>query len=470
MKTAPFFKGLSWLLILNLLVKPVWIFFIDRQMQNIVGHEAYGQYFALLNLSVVLSFLTDMGLGNMANQRLAAKESLNIRLLLGMKLLLILFYVVTCFIVAMVTNTGRWDLLIYIILIQALNSMFLFARGLITAQQLFTADAWLSVIDKLLMILLAGAMIYGTFLGGINLLRFLQVQLASTAVAVLIAFLVILYKRLLPSGGMEKMLVVAKRTFPFAIILFLMGMHYRLDGFLLERIHVNGAFEAGMYAASFRILDAANVVGYLAASFLVPFIARNQYDRPVLQSTLVNVTHGLLFFGIAVSVFCISYAPWITQLLYHTADSYMATVLQFCIASLPAYLAIHVYGSSLVATGRFAIFNLVLLASVIINIVLNLILIPGMGAKGCSIAAIASQYFCATAVWAATVKRLNIGFDWKGIISYLLLGVLLAGLFYAGKMLHLNVWLILAFSVLITTGLLALRINNLKNFLFKRYA
>ena len=59
MKSLSFFKGLSWLIVLNLLVKPVWIFFIDRQVQNIVGHELYGKYFALLNLSYVLYFLSD---------------------------------------------------------------------------------------------------------------------------------------------------------------------------------------------------------------------------------------------------------------------------------------------------------------------------------------------------------------------------------------------------------------------------
>ena len=72
MKSLSFFKGLSWLIVLNLLVKPVWIFFIDRQVQNIVGHELYGKYFALLNLSYVLYFLSDAGLSSMLNQRMAS--------------------------------------------------------------------------------------------------------------------------------------------------------------------------------------------------------------------------------------------------------------------------------------------------------------------------------------------------------------------------------------------------------------
>jgi hypothetical protein len=50
MKAVPFFKNLGRLLFLNGLVKPLWIFGVDRQMQNLVGFEAYGTYFSLFNL------------------------------------------------------------------------------------------------------------------------------------------------------------------------------------------------------------------------------------------------------------------------------------------------------------------------------------------------------------------------------------------------------------------------------------
>ena len=79
MRSLSFFKGLSFLLVLNVLVKPVWIFFIDRQIQNQVGHEAYGKYFAVLSLSYILIFLADAGLTNMMNQRLANHESIHVR-------------------------------------------------------------------------------------------------------------------------------------------------------------------------------------------------------------------------------------------------------------------------------------------------------------------------------------------------------------------------------------------------------
>ena len=44
-----FVGSLLLLILLNVLVKPLWIFGIDRQVQNITGYAAYGGYFALLN-------------------------------------------------------------------------------------------------------------------------------------------------------------------------------------------------------------------------------------------------------------------------------------------------------------------------------------------------------------------------------------------------------------------------------------
>ena len=59
MKSVQFFKSVAWLIILNLVVKPVWIFYIDRKVQLIVGNEAYGTYFALFNFTFILSFIAD---------------------------------------------------------------------------------------------------------------------------------------------------------------------------------------------------------------------------------------------------------------------------------------------------------------------------------------------------------------------------------------------------------------------------
>jgi O-antigen/teichoic acid export membrane protein len=236
-------------------------------------------------------------------------------------------------------------------------------------------------------------------------------------------------------------------------------MHSRIDAFLLARVHVNGAYESGIYASGYRLLDAANMVGFLVAGFLVPFIARHRSNKKLIDEAIVNTRHGLLFFGIGVVCFSALFAPWIQQLLYHTNNNYQSKIIQLCLAVLPAYLLLHIYGSLLTATTRLRSLIFIVLAAVLINLTLNLILIPSMGAMGCCIAAVVSQYFCSIACFMVATRSLQLPFFTKTSILYLGTAIGLSLFFYLGKMLLLNVWLILGIAICGVLLLLARQIN-----------
>lgn len=451
------------MLVLNVLVKPVWIFCIDRQIQNQVGHEAYGKYFAVLSLSYILIFVADAGLSNMMNQKLANREKIDVRQYLRIKLLLSAFYLFACCFIAWITNLQQWEILSYVIGIQLLTSFFLFLRNIITAHQLFTTDAWFSVMDKVLVILLcAGCIYYPTAFGTINMVLFLKIQFFCTAFVTLTAFSFLVKQQLLKNGSGENAITTIKAIAPFAAIILLMSIHYRADGFLLERMHPNGAYETGVYAMGYRLLDATNMVGYLAASFLVPFIARHQQQKAVIENAIANVRHILVFFGIGIASFSFMFAPWIEQLLYHSNDVYHAKVIQLCVATLPAYLLVHVYGSALTATARFKPFIVILLSSALINVMLNFIFIPSMGALGCCVAALVSQYFCALGCYVIATKKLQLPFIARFGLLYLLTGMGLSLFFYFARMAELSVWFVLGLAVCFMTVLLITQVAYVK--------
>lgn len=465
MKALPFFKSLFWLLFLNFLVKPIWIFFIDRQVQNRVGYEEYGKYFAILNLSYVLWILTDCGITHMLNQRIANKGAANSMQFLKIKFLLLLVYVAFVYFIGWITQIRQWNILFYVVLIQCFTSLYIFLRSIVTANQYFNVDAWLSVLDKLLIIGLCAPFIYWSLLfGNITLLLFLKIQFVCTATVVALAFLFLLKRELLTASGKEDMFSIIKSVAPFALIVLLMSIHYRLDGFLLERININGAFETGVYASAYRLLDAGSMVGYLAASFLVPFITRHQFDKKAIADVVITMRHVLLFFGIGAASFSVMFAPWLQRLLYHSDSAYNAQVMQFCLAALPAYLLMHVYGSVLTATAKFKPLITILAASVFINIVLNVLLIPSYGALGCCIAALASQYFCGTVSYVVATKSLGLTFTGRSNIIYLVIAIALCSFFYFAKMTIINVWLILVLAVCILVIFLSTQIKHLKKY------
>lgn len=464
MYTPPFFKGLSWLIVLNLLVKPVWIFFIDRQVQNFVGLEAYGRYFAVLNLSYVLFFLSDAGLSTMLNQRLAKGFPVNVRQLLRFKLLLLFCYATAVCLVAWVTQVSSWSVLFYVVAVQSLTSFFVFLRSIITARQYFSLDAWLSVLDKSLMILLAGSIIYTSFFGSISLLLFLKLQVISTGLAIAVCFIFLVRKRWITAAENEHFFSVIKKVFPFALVVLLMSVHYRIDGFLLERLHGNGAFEAGIYASAYRLLDAANMIGYLSASFFVAFVAKHLHEEEILQSAVLNLRHFLVIAAVGVVCFAVMFGPWIMDTLYHSATSEQVLVLQLCLAVFPAYCLVHVYGSVLTGAASLRGFIVILVWSVCVNIGLNLILIPKFGAIACCIAALVSQYFCGFFAMYSVNGKLSIDYGWRSWLAYAVIAVSLLLFFFLARVASINVWLVLVMAIAAGAVVLVMRFSLLKKF------
>src|ERR1044072_8945812 len=98
-----FVKNILFILGLNIIIKPVWIFLIDRNVQNRVGHEAYGNYQTLFNLGLILQIILDFGLNNY-NNRIIAQQPERLKELfpkmLSVRLLLMFVYAMVLFVVA----------------------------------------------------------------------------------------------------------------------------------------------------------------------------------------------------------------------------------------------------------------------------------------------------------------------------------------------------------------------------------
>ena len=454
-ETSRFYSSLSLLIVLNAIVKPIWIFGIDRQVQNEVGVAAYGTYFSILNLSIVLSFLTDWGLTVFYNRHLAAKNEMisgtTVSFIL-LKLLFALLYGAIIFLVAFISGIKRWDIVLYVALIQVLTSLFVFFRAIITSQQWFYTEAWLSVLDKLFMIFICIPFLYFPS-GKMTIERFLLLQVTCTASAMLVALGILLikkfnfsFKKLWPGS------YVLKAALPFAIIVLLMSFHFRIDGFLLERI--SGAGEAGKYAGAYRLLDAANMIGYLFASFLLPYIARNQNDHKIITNVVLNVRHVLIVFSITICCMVIFLAPWIQKILYHHNEAGYIEVLQWCLPALIGYSLTQIYGSVMTATGHIVAFIYITLASVVINIVINILLIPSLGAKGSCLAALISQLLCGTATIWYCRKKLNIPVDIRSGLLYIFIGALLCGVLYVSQSWQFNNWMVIIITGITTLILL----------------
>ncbi|HEV7330328.1 MAG TPA: polysaccharide biosynthesis C-terminal domain-containing protein [Flavisolibacter sp.] len=461
MGAQQFFKSLSWLLLLNLLIKPAWIFLIDRRVQNIVGHEVYGTYFALFNLTYILLFIADAGLTNMLNQRLAAREALSVQQLLRLKFFLVCIYALCCTTIALLTGITDWNILLYLIVIHSLISLFVFLRGILTAAQCFKTDAFFSVLDKSLLLLLCAGPVYGLF-KPITILLFLQLQTVSMATAVGSLAFYLWRRNIFVPGRKVSLQKIATWVLPFILLILLMATHNRLDAFLLAQLHPDGALQAGIYAMAYRLLDACSMLGYLTASFLLPFLSRNRREKDLIQHVVLFSRHGLLTFAVIALAFVALFVPWLQNLLYHSTDRFTNIVILLTMAALPAYYLVHIYGTALTAVGAFRQFIRILLITVAANIVLNLWLIPKYGALGCCIAALVSQYSCGIGLWITASQKLKIKPAAHSAALYLAAALIFGLVFYAGQKFTDNVWAIIGCIALLSCIFLLAGRNRIK--------
>jgi O-antigen/teichoic acid export membrane protein len=456
MKTVSrFYASLGLLLVLNLLVKPLWIFGIDRPVQNSTGTAIYGSYFALLNLAIVLGFLLDWGLNAFMSRQLAAapeNNQLPTGYFLRLKLYMILLYATVVFMVAFVTGIQQWSWLFLLILIQALTSLFLYARAVLSARQWFRADAFFSVLDKTLMILVCGSFFLLPVAGPVTITKFLGAQALCTGIALLSVLfylekkgVVFSFKKVeLNSGQFFRSIV------PYGLIILLMSAHYRLDGFLLERLHPDGAYQAGIYAGAYRLLDAGNMAGYLLASFLLPFIAKHQDQKKEVNEAIKTTRNFLLLLSASAIAFIVALTPLLQSLLYHDQNPYAIEVLQFCIPALLGYALVQVYGTVLTATGQIRSFCYIVFAALILNTGLNLLLIPAYGALGCCYAALISHSACGITTAYLATRKAGLPVYLRSGLAGILIGAILFCFLYFGKSIIPGIpWLMICAAFLV---------------------
>ena len=425
-----FIRSLVLLIFLNVLVKPLWIFGIDRQVQNITGYAAYGSYFALLNLSIVLNFMLDLGITPFFNRAVAAehvKGSVLFSQAFSVKLLLSIIYTALVFLVAFISGALTGKLLLMLVIMQVLTSFSLLLRSFLSASQQYSKDAWLSITDKLFVILATGfVLLYPGVSGSITINMFVVIQIMGLLLTIGLGIFFLFSKIstiiIAPFKHFDP--AILKLSLPFALNIFFMASIGRADGFMLERLGDGGSYEAGIYASGFRLVDAVNMGGYLMASFLLPFISRNWPELSYIKPIVNTCRHILILSSIVVMTFAWFNAASVNQWLYHARDPESADMIRILLLSLLPMGIIHIYGTLLTATGHIDVFLRISGFFAVLNIAANLFFIPRFGAHGAAWVAVATQTGFAASVYFASQLKTGMKILLRDVLIYILIASL----------------------------------------------
>ncbi|MBL8001043.1 MAG: oligosaccharide flippase family protein [Flavobacteriales bacterium] len=420
-----FLTNLALLLVLNLLVKPFFILGIDAEVQVRAGTAAYGDYAALLSLSFLLNILLDLGITNYNTRNIAQHTHLlkkHLSGIIGVRLVLVVLYALATFATAMVLGyrADQLGLLAILVLNQVLVATVLYLRSNIAGAQLYTTDSLLSVLDRVLLIGLVGWLLWGRYAAEpFPIQAFVWAQTVAYATTALVA-LYIVVKR---AGGLRIrwngafMWVVLRQSFPYALLILLMTFYYRTDTVMLERMLPDGALQAGIYAQGFRFFEAFNMLGYLFAGLLLPMFSRLIKQKDDL-APLTGLAFRLVLAGaLAVAVAGSFHAQALMDLRYTEFTERSAPAFAVLIWCFTAVCTTYIFGTLLTASGDLKALNWMAACGMLLNIGLNLVLIPRYQALGAAWASLITQSLTALVQVLLAARKFRFAMPWGGLAS-----------------------------------------------------
>jgi O-antigen/teichoic acid export membrane protein len=400
-----FLTNLAFLLLLNFLVKPFYIFGIDRTVQNVVGASDYGLYYALFNFTFLFNIILDLGISNFNSRNIAQNQHLLTKHFSGiimLRLLLSAAYFLFTLSIGVFIGYGidHLPFLLLLLFNQVLISFILYLRSNLTGLHLFRTDSIISVLDRFLMIAICGVLLWGNITNtSFQIEWFVYAQTVSYGFTLVVALIIVAAKARFQRLHWNPLflLVVMKQSYPFALLILLMTLYSRIDSVMLERILPDGAIEAGIYAQAYRILDAVNIVAYLFTGLLLPIFARMLKLKERIDQ-LTKLSFSLLFVpALTFAVVSLFYAAEIMGLLYHSHVDESSLVYSILMFTFISTSSVYIFGTLLTANGNMKKLNIIAGLSVLLNLILNLALIPKHGATGAAIASVITQFASAIA-------------------------------------------------------------------------
>jgi O-antigen/teichoic acid export membrane protein len=291
----------------------------------------------------------------------------------------------------------------------------------------------------------------------ISILSFVLCQLISYLLTLLLAQIFVSHHDLKGALGFKFDLLFArallKKSIPYALVLFLMTLYTRLDGVMIERLLPDGQTQAGIYAASYRILDAFSNVGLLFAGLLLPMFAKMiRNNVPVGDLTLFS-RNVLLIFSLTLTAISFVYHDSIIFTLYPDADEEWSVLYKILFVSYLGTSIAYIYGTLLTANESIRSMNMIFAAGVLLNLALNFVFILTWKAWGAAMATLITQLATATALVVLAHRHLKLDLGLSNWIRLLAFAGLILACTYWSKLWPLH-WYLSAFVV----GLLALPI------------
>jgi O-antigen/teichoic acid export membrane protein len=204
------------------------------------------------------------------------------------------------------------------------------------------------------------------------------------------------------------MMSLLRLSAPLGVAAIAAAVYYRIGSILLYQI--GGSTEAGHYAAAYRLVEQIQVVPMAIVGAVFPILSQAAVRDPArLRRFLIGAWEILLGFALPIVTIGLAVAHPVIAFLFGPefegpAGDVMLILWPVVLAIFLGYLA----GALVPALNLVKIWIVIAVAGAIVNVGLNLLLLPSFGARGAAVAAMATEFPVMIATLGIALRRAGI--------------------------------------------------------------
>ena len=363
-----------------------------------LGDAEFGKFSFALALGSIFETLMDFGL-HQATIRAVARDKSQATALLHHSFGIKLLWAGGALVALIVTATllrSEWDVRLACYFLGGsfvIRSYMLTIRGVLQGLERFGWDSIVVVADRVLLLVFSvAALAGGTGLRGL-VIAFLAARLAALALAAWVT------RAHLGGFGVrfdrDAWRELQTTALPLGVFLIVLNLYSYVDSVMLGVMRTD--VETGLYTAAYRVYEGISYAPSVIASVLTPRLSglfvsdRTQHKRVALAGLGASVALAIVLTAVAYAL-----AEPIVTLLFGHAFAAAASPLRVLSLGLWCLFAIWVLHAIAISMGRERLLLKTGITGLIVNVGLNLFVIPRYGPNGAAAATVAGELVCMT--------------------------------------------------------------------------
>ena len=380
-------------LILSNILAYAFTFITTVYSARYLGVAGWGILSIALSVTGIFGVLTDLGLSSLTVREVARDKSLATKYFANTTAMKILLGFLTFGVIALVSHLAGYSQevinVIYIITISAILGSFTSVFfSIFQAYEKMEYQALATIISNIIMLALTLTVIYL----GLTVIGFAAVYVIVGIFGLLYILFIYLRKFSLPKIeiDIDFWKDTVKESLPFAITGIFISVYFWIDSFMLSIIIGNDV--VGIYNAAYRLIFVLLFIPSLFITALFPVMSRHfESAKELLKIEYEKSFKYLFIVAIFIFIYGLIFSNEIIMIIYGQKFFLSIIALQILIWVVPIIFLTSLLGNILNASNKQRLVTIIAASNALLNIALNLVLIPKFSFVGASVATVITE-------------------------------------------------------------------------------